>query len=402
VAAHVTVHSKLCPLADGAKAKITATSARLVHHSLIVGDAKRDTKAAAAEFADAQHLIADAKKLQAFGQQAFRNQEVANVEAAKLLKQAENETEDAQAITVIAKAEEGLKVPLLDRDRLSALTEGGHVEGVAGAVLVTFFASWCPTCQVFTGVGKVGNASQVPIERLSRELAEEGGPRCVKFDADRLGVPAGFDVTNVPTVFYVTGTGSKWKYEGEPDDFDAIKKFALAGASHGDAWAKRRAASPAVRVAALQRRSEQPPSESTDARERNLEWLAEHPHGDDEATPWASPERGGVYYKGDMPSMMLRGTPAPKPAELSAPPAEAKPLIPDGSPIHRPTQPPPAPPLPPPTQPPPMPAPLPPHLQPKVSKKKPKAPTRRAGSPDKPGGHGSYRSWGSHPGFPRR
>jgi len=111
----------------------------------------------------------------------------------------------------------------VDFKQLQAMTGKKQTEDA----LVVFFAPWCPHCQTF--VMKAGG----PLEQLEKTISAANGPKVFKYDvrANKKTVPHGYHVRFIPAVYLALKDGQKLKYEGDIDNLDQIKAFALQGAS---------------------------------------------------------------------------------------------------------------------------------------------------------------------------
>lgn len=87
-----------------------------------------------------------------------------------------------------------------------------ETEGKAG--LIEFYAPWCGHCKNLAPTW----------DKLGKKAAEKAPNVLIaKMDATANDVPAGFDVTGFPTIYYVDADGEKTKYQGGRDLKDFVK-----------------------------------------------------------------------------------------------------------------------------------------------------------------------------------
>jgi thiol-disulfide isomerase/thioredoxin len=181
------------PAADNllVDARNTASNA-IKLHNFAVNENKTNSKAAAADEADAQELI----------------------------KEATNESVHADSIVAAVKAEAASSVTPVDSKSLGELADAKQ------DLLLVFYAPWCPTCQTFVMHDAQGNPEKAPLELLSKEFQAASGPKVVKWDVDVDRNVGDFDVEYIPTVYLVTSNGEKQMFKGDPHDAKALKQFA--------------------------------------------------------------------------------------------------------------------------------------------------------------------------------
>uniref|UniRef100_A0A6V0FXP4 Thioredoxin domain-containing protein n=1 Tax=Zooxanthella nutricula TaxID=1333877 RepID=A0A6V0FXP4_9DINO len=95
------------------------------------------------------------------------------------------------------------------------------------AYLVTFFAPWCPHCVDFVMQDAHGNASNAPLEILSRQLIEANGPTALKFDVAFSTPPSDFDVQFVPTIVHINEFGAIDYFQGDRHDVASLFDWAM-------------------------------------------------------------------------------------------------------------------------------------------------------------------------------
>jgi len=175
------------------------------------------------ELGDAKLVTANAMRLHAFAKEEQAGNKSAaalsdEADAKKQLKEASQETATVEA-AVVKKAKAGA-VQAVDADALTGLLSSER------HVLIVFYAPWCPHCQEFV------MADNAPLEDLNTRIVEADksmGPDVVKFDVDESKVPAGFEVTSIPTIYlHNHGTGANIAYSGQPD-LDSLEAWALNG-----------------------------------------------------------------------------------------------------------------------------------------------------------------------------
>merc|ERR1719217_694593 len=97
-------------------------------------------------------------------------------------------------------------------------------------ILVVFYAPWCPHCQRYVLHDGKGNPEQAPLEIFNRDMKERGANATltiVRYDvqAGGKGMPGGFEVRAIPTIYMAAADGAKTKYEGNPLDAAALVEF---------------------------------------------------------------------------------------------------------------------------------------------------------------------------------
>merc|ERR1719191_513491 len=181
----------------------------------VTGDLDLEAPAADNLLVDARNAASDAIRLHNFA--SFENKTNSKAAAAdeadaqKLIKEAATETLQANSIVAAVKVEAAESVKPVNSKSLKELIDAKK------EILVVFYAPWCPACKAFV----LNGGEQAPIELLSKEFQQASGPTIVKFDVDADDDVGGFDVQYIPTVFLVTSNGEKKMFKGDPHDSQA-------------------------------------------------------------------------------------------------------------------------------------------------------------------------------------
>jgi thiol-disulfide isomerase/thioredoxin len=112
----------------------------------------------------------------------------------------------------------GERVEAVDAENLTAYINEGR------ALLVVFYAPWCPHCHDFVIKGN----THAPIEMLNKELIRRKGPKVVKFNIQQSPPPSQFPMEFIPTTYAVTASGAAVKYSGDPGNLEKLENFAVA------------------------------------------------------------------------------------------------------------------------------------------------------------------------------
>merc|ERR1719487_1681145 len=115
-----------------------------------------------------------------------------------------------------------LQVPSVDKAKLEANKKDA---------LVVFYAPWCPHCQTFVLHNGKGNPEEAPLEIFYKNIKSAGADKTldvVRFDvsADReAGLPAGFQVQHIPTIYMAAADGTKTVFSGNHVDSATLVDF---------------------------------------------------------------------------------------------------------------------------------------------------------------------------------
>jgi thiol-disulfide isomerase/thioredoxin len=98
-------------------------------------------------------------------------------------------------------------------------------------MLIVFYAPWCPHCQTFVLHNGKGNPEEAPLEIFYKNIKGAGADKTldvVRFDvaADReAGLPKGFEVQHIPTIFMAAADGKKTVFSGNQVDSATLVDF---------------------------------------------------------------------------------------------------------------------------------------------------------------------------------
>merc|ERR1719456_388636 len=97
--------------------------------------------------------------------------------------------------------------------------------------LVVFYAPWCPHCQTFVLHNGKGNPEEAPLEVFNKNIKAAGADKTldiVRFDvaANReAGLPKGFQVQHIPTIYMAAADGKKTVFSGNHVDAQTLVDF---------------------------------------------------------------------------------------------------------------------------------------------------------------------------------
>jgi len=118
-----------------------------------------------------------------------------------------------------------LEVPAVNTAKVNTMVDAKKKD-----MLVVFYAPWCPHCQTFVLHDGKGSPEKAPLEVLNRGIKASGADKTlniVRFDvaADReAGLPKGFEVKHIPTIYMAAADGTKTVFDGQGDIIAFIEK----------------------------------------------------------------------------------------------------------------------------------------------------------------------------------
>merc|ERR1719261_1861484 len=98
-------------------------------------------------------------------------------------------------------------------------------------VLVVFYAPWCPHCQTFVLHNGKGNPETAPLEVFNKKIKAAGADKTldvVRFDVAEnreAGLPKGFKVQHIPTIYMASADGKKTVFSGNHVDSATLVDF---------------------------------------------------------------------------------------------------------------------------------------------------------------------------------
>merc|ERR1719460_2658227 len=115
-----------------------------------------------------------------------------------------------------------LQVPSVDKAKLEANKKDA---------LVVFYAPWCPHCQTFVLHNGKGNPEEAPLEVFNKKIKAAGADKTldvVRFDVAEnreAGLPKGFKVQHIPTIYMASADGKKTVFSGNQVDSATLVDF---------------------------------------------------------------------------------------------------------------------------------------------------------------------------------
>jgi len=175
---------------------------------------------------DAAKFLADAEKAQdemKDGPSAAEKKEWKSAMEEYTKTQAKMKASQARLMSAM---ESMLEVPSVDTAKLNSVVESKKRD-----VLVVFYAPWCPHCQTFVLHNGKGNPEEAPLEIFYKNIKAAGADKTldvVRFDvaANReAGMPAGFEVKHIPTIYMAAADGTKTVFSGNHVDSTTLVDF---------------------------------------------------------------------------------------------------------------------------------------------------------------------------------
>merc|ERR1719161_2471676 len=98
-------------------------------------------------------------------------------------------------------------------------------------MLIVFYAPWCPHCQTFVLHNGKGNPEEAPLEVFYKGVKAAGADKTlevVRFDVSanrEAGLPTGFEVQHIPTIYMAAADGKKTVFSGSHVDSATLVDF---------------------------------------------------------------------------------------------------------------------------------------------------------------------------------
>merc|ERR1719160_1977291 len=119
-----------------------------------------------------------------------------------------------------------LQVPAADTAKLNSMVDDKKKD-----VLVVFYAPWCPHCQTFVLHNGKGNPEEAPLEIFYQNIKAAGADKTldvVRFDVSanrEAGLPTGFQVQHIPTIYMASADGKKTVFSENHVDSATLVEF---------------------------------------------------------------------------------------------------------------------------------------------------------------------------------
>merc|ERR1719379_832570 len=119
-----------------------------------------------------------------------------------------------------------LQVPAADTAKVNSMVDSKEKD-----MLVVFYAPWCPHCQTFVLHNGKGNPEEAPLEVFYKNIKGAKADKTldvVRFDVSanrEAGLPKGFQVQHIPTIYMASADGKKTPFAGAHVDSATLVDF---------------------------------------------------------------------------------------------------------------------------------------------------------------------------------